>query len=230
MGKQENRIAVGYLRVSSKGQIRGHGFERQRDEIRRYAKKHGYKIIEWYKEAYTGTEMDRPEFLRMVEDLLSNGCRTIIIECMDRFGRRSMVSEQLLALLIRKDIAMISAMTGQNVTEDMQDENDPWKKFIVQIQNNIAELDKRLLVHKLRKAREAKRTKTGRCEGRKPYGYYPGEDEVIKRIKQLYRKPRGEKRLGFQTIAKKLGRSVIAIDLKASRLGLRKTKKRLMRT
>ena len=204
MGKQEKKIAVGYLRVSSKGQIRGHGFERQRDEIRRYAKKHGYKIIEWYREAYTGTEMDRPEFLRMVEDLLSNGCRTIFIECMDRFGRRSMVSEQLLALLIRKDIAMISAMTGQNVTEDMQDENDPWKKFIVQIQNNIAELDKRLLVHKLRKAREAKRAKTGRCEGRKPYGYYPGEDKIIKRIKQLYRKPHGEKRMGFRTIARKL--------------------------
>jgi hypothetical protein len=89
---------------------------------------------------------------------------------------------------------MISAMTGQNITEDVQNEDDPWKKFIVQIQNNIAALDKRLLVHKLRKAREAKRTETGRCEGRKPYGYYPGEAEIVKRIKQLYRKPRGEKR------------------------------------
>jgi DNA invertase Pin-like site-specific DNA recombinase len=65
-------------------------------------------------------------------------------------------------------------MTGQNITEDVQDDNDPWKKFIVQIQNNIAELDKRLLVRKLRKAREAKKAKTSRCEGRKPYGYYPG--------------------------------------------------------
>ena len=204
MGKRTDKIAVGYLRVSSKGQIRGHGFQRQRDAIRQYAKKHGYTVIEWYKEAYTGTEEDRPEFLRMVEELLSNGCRTIIIECMDRFGRRSMVSEQLLALLIRKDITMISAMTGQNITEDVQNDDDPWKKFIVQIQNNIAELDKRLLVHKLRKAREAKRTKTGRCEGRKPYGYYPGEAEIVKRIKQLYRKPRGEKRPGFMTIAKKL--------------------------
>ena len=54
MGKQTTKIAVGYLRVSSKGQIRGHGFQRQRDAIRKYAKKHGYKIIEWYKEAYTG--------------------------------------------------------------------------------------------------------------------------------------------------------------------------------
>ncbi len=209
MGKQKDKIAVGYLRVSSKGQIRGHGFQRQRDEITSYAKKHGYKIIEWYKEAYTGTEQDRPEFLRMVEDLLSNGCRTIIIECMDRFGRRSMVSEQLLALLIRKDIAMISAMTGQNITEDIQDEDDPWKKFIVQIQNNIAELDKRLLVRKLRKAREAKKAKTGRCEGRKPYGYYPGEDKIIKRIKQLNRKPHGEKRMGCRAIARQLNKEGI---------------------
>ena len=115
-----------------------------------------------------------------------------------------MVSEQLLALLIRKDIAMISAMTAQNVTEDVQNENDPWKKFIIQIQNSVAELDKRLLVRKLRKAREAKRVEIGRCEGRKPYGYYPGEDKIIKRIKELYRKPKGEKRMGFRTIARKL--------------------------
>jgi DNA invertase Pin-like site-specific DNA recombinase len=204
MGKQTKKTAVGYLRVSSKGQIKGHGFQRQCDEIQSYAKQNGYRIIEWYKEAYTGTKEDRPEFMRMVEDLLSNGCRTIIIECMDRFGRRSMVTEQLLALLIRKDVAMISAMTGQNVTEDVQDESDPWKKFIVQIQSNIAELDKRLLVRKLRKAREAKKVQTGRCEGRKPYGYFPGEREIVKRIKQLHRKPRGEKRMGFRTIARKL--------------------------
>ncbi|MFH1613471.1 MAG: recombinase family protein [Planctomycetota bacterium] len=162
----------------------------------------------WIKVA--GTEEDRPEFIHMVEDLLSNSCRTIIIECMDRFGRRSVVSEQLLALLIRKGIAMISAMTGQNITEDVQNEDDPWKKFIVQIQNNIAELDKRLLVCKLRKAREAKKAKTGRCEGRKPYGYYPGEEHAMKRIRQLYRKPRGGQRMGFRVIARQLNKERIS--------------------
>jgi DNA invertase Pin-like site-specific DNA recombinase len=198
--------AVGYLRVSSKGQIKGHGFTRQREEIKNYAEKNGFKIVQCYKEAYTGTEEERPAFLNMVEDMLSNGCRTIIIECLDRFGRRSMVSEQLLALLIRKDITMISAMTGQNVTEDVQDENDPWKKFMVQTMNNIAELDKRLLVRKLRKAREAKREATGRCEGRKPFGVNPGEEETIQRIKQLYRKKPGEERLSYHRIAKVLNR------------------------
>ena len=78
MAKQTRDIAVGYLRVSGKGQIRGHGFERQRDEIKGYSKKNGYKIIEWYKEVYTGTEEDRPEFLRMVEELLSGNDNTRI--------------------------------------------------------------------------------------------------------------------------------------------------------
>ena len=97
-------------------------------------------------------------------------------------------------------------MTAQNVTEDVQNENDPWKKFIIQIQNSVAELDKRLLVRKLRKARESKRAETGRCESRKSFGTFPGEDETIKRMKQLYRKKPGEERLSCHRIAKILNK------------------------
>ena len=53
-----------------------------------------------------------------------------------------------------------------------------------------------MLVAKLRKAREAMKAKTGRREGRKPFGFYPGEQETLKRLKQLHRKPRGGERLG----------------------------------
>ena len=59
---------------------------------------------------------------------------------------------------------------------------------------------------KLRKAREAIKAKIGRCEGRKPYGFYEGEEKVIKRIKQLHRKPRGGKRLGPYQIARILNK------------------------
>ena len=64
----------------------------------------------------------------------------------------------------------------------------------------------RFPVHKLRKAREAKRAKTGRREGRKPYGYYPKEEETIKRMRQLYRKKPGEERLNCHRIAKILNK------------------------
>jgi len=50
------------------------------------------------------------------------------------------------------------------------------------------------------------KAKTGRCEGRKPYGFYEGEERLIKRIKQLHRKPRGGKRLGPYQIARILSK------------------------
>jgi len=74
------------------------------------------------------------------------------------------------------------------------------------VQCVCAELDKSMLVAKLRKAREAKKAKTGCREGRKPYGFYEGEEALVKRIKQLHRKPRGGKRLGPYQIARILNR------------------------
>ena len=44
-----------------------------------------------------------------------------------------------------------------------------------------------------------KRAQEGRCEGRKPFGYYEGEAEALKRIQEL----RSEG-LGFDRLAAKL--------------------------
>lgn len=65
---------------------------------------------------------------------------------------------------------------------------------------------KALLLDRLKKGRDAKRAKDGSCEGRKPYGYYPGEADTIARIKQLYRKRPGDDRLSCYRIAKVLNR------------------------
>ena len=79
-------------------------------------------------------------------------------------------------------------------------------KAMNQIQGTCAELDKNLLIRKLKKGRQAKKEKTGKCEGNKPYGFYPGEAEILERIKQLNRKPQGEKRLGPGAIARILNK------------------------
>ena len=192
--------AVGYLRVSGKGQVKGTGFSRQKDAINSYANRARYQITDWYKETHTGTESDRPEFTRMIEDLLSNGIRTVIVESMDRLARDLMVSHQLIALLIRKKIVLISATTGTNVTESMSD--DPMLKALTQIQSVFAELEKNLLVRKLAKSRKRVREQKGRCEGRKPFGFHEEEKPVLKRIKQLNRKPRNRQRLGYYQIAR----------------------------
>ncbi len=60
----------------------------------------------------------------------------------------------------------------------------------------VAQYDKSQIVAKLRGARMRQKVKTGRCEGRKPFGFYAGENTVIERMKAL----RAEG-LGFDRIA-----------------------------
>jgi DNA invertase Pin-like site-specific DNA recombinase len=195
--------AVGYCRVSGKGQqSNGTGLDRQEDTVRAFAKQNGYKLIEIYSEAFTGTESDRPVFEKMLIDLLDNGCRIIIVECLDRLARDLAVQLQIISLLASKGITLINAMTGQDVTSP----TDPMSRAMIQVQGAFAELDKNLLVRKLRKGREKKKAETGRCEGRKPFGLKPGEQDTIDRIKQLYRKKPGEERMTGHRIAKILNK------------------------
>jgi len=199
--KTTKKQAVAYCRVSSAGQQRnGTGLDRQEEIITAYAEQAGYELIRVYREAMTGTDTDRPVFTRMLTDMLSNDCRVVIVERLDRLARDVAIQHQLVVLLCRKGITLISADTQQDVTAAFS--GDPMLKAMIQVQGVFAELDKSILVAKLRKAREAKKSKTGRCEGRKPYGFFEGEEKVVKRIKQLYRKPRCGKRLGPYQIAR----------------------------
>jgi hypothetical protein len=54
-----------------------------------------------------------------------------------------------------------------------------------QFMGAIAEWEKSITVRKLRAARTRIRAKEGRCEGRKPYGYFDGETRIIERMKAL---------------------------------------------
>jgi site-specific DNA recombinase len=201
MARQKTIIVVGYLRVSGKGQINGFGFDRQEETIKSWATHNGATISHLYREEASGTkdETHRPAFAEMVSDILSNGCRTIVVESLDRFARDLAVQMQLLAYLKAKGIRLFSVSTGDDVIASMED--DPMRKAMVQIQGVFSELDKNLTVRKLRKARIAKRAETGRCEGRKPFGFYPEEKRVLARAKELYRKPKGRSRKSLQKVA-----------------------------
>jgi len=192
--------AFSYLRVSSRGQIKGDGFPRQRAAITRYAKARRIEIVGEYLEPFTGTDADRPQFQAMVAELMTNGVRTVLVARLDRFARDLGVQMQLLAYLISKGITLITVDTGQDVTAAML--ADPMAEAMVIMQGLFSQLEKKMLVAKLRKARQAKRERTGRCEGPKLFGEKPGEQETLDRIRQLYRKPRNRPRRGYAEIAR----------------------------
>ena len=193
-----------YLRVSDRSQIDKGGFDRQIKAIKSFCKHQGYTISHIYREeGVSGTkdELDRPVFQDMITAILSNGNRTIIVESLDRLARELRVQEQILMYLARKDISLISANTGEDVTRAIL--SDPMKKALIQIQGVFAELDKSQLVRKLKRGREKAKQDRGKCEGRKHYGEESEEERtILKRITYMRRLSRGQqKRMSFQKIA-----------------------------
>src|SRR5438093_506522 len=201
MPKKIKLPAFAYLRVSGKGQMSGHGFDRQAETINIYAAEHGYIVEQTFPDAFTGTEADRPEFNKMVATILADGVRTILVESLDRLARDVMVQSLLLAKLAQHEIRLINCVTGEDVTASMSE--DPMRKALIQIQSVFSELEKSRLVSKLRRAREAKKQLTGKCEGRKEFGERPGESEIIELMRSLRRKREG-KRMSFARIAEEL--------------------------
>ena len=197
----------GYLRVSGQGQVNGDGYERQEKAIKGYAKANGYEVVNLFKEeGISGTkgEEERPAFKKMIAEILRDGVNTILVESLDRLAREYRIQEQLLIYLVSKGIDLISANTGENVTQAIQ--ADPMKKAMVQIQGIFSELDKSLLVRKLRVARERVRKEKGKCEGAKRYGENSEEEKaIVARIRLMKRKRRGGHRgMTLQQIADQL--------------------------
>lgn len=162
--------AFAYLRVSGKGQVEGDGFERQRSAIQQFSKSNDLVIAHEYQErGYSGAAegMDRPAWVEMIAEIMSNGVKTIVIERLDRLARDLMVQEHIIADLRRRGITLISAAEPDLCL------NDPTRKLLRQIMGAIAEYDKSMIVLKLRGARQRQRHRGERCEGAKPFGEDP---------------------------------------------------------
>src|ERR1017187_4393307 len=174
--------AFGYLRVSGKGQIDGDGFPRQLQAINAYAAAHEITIVKVFREkGVTGSKesMDRPAFSEMMTALHSNGVRTIIIEKLDRLARDLMVQEATIADLQKHSFTLIS------VAEPDLMATDPTRILMRQLMGAVAQYDKSQIVLKLRGARQRMKAKTGRCEGRKPFGARPGESVIRDHIRTM---------------------------------------------
>jgi DNA invertase Pin-like site-specific DNA recombinase len=188
--------AHAYLRVSGKGQVEGDGFTRQLKAIKEYAAAHDMKIVNVYREeGVSGTKESaaRPAWSELMTALHSNGVGVIIIERLDRLARDLMVQETIIADLLKNGFELVS------VAEPDLMANDPTRILVRQMMGAVAQYEKSQIVLKLRGARLRKRAKTGRCEGRKPYGFYEGERAALDRVKAL----RAEG-LGFDRIAARL--------------------------
>lgn len=197
--------AYAYIRVSGKGQVDGDGFDRQRQAIEACAVASGLEVVQYFQEeGVSGTKEDRPALARMLVDLEENGhgIKTVIVERLDRLARDLMVQEVILGDFQRRGISFISAAEGSDLLE-----GSPTRKLVRQVLGAISEYDKAMLVAKLKAARERKRARTGRCEGRKGYADSEEGRAVIREVKRLRRKKPGCEAMSYELIADELNRA-----------------------
>ena len=187
--------AYQYVRVSSRGQLDGHGIDRQKRAIASYAKKNRIQLVETFEEQETGTTEHRPELAKMLKRLKQNpDVRFVLVEKLDRVARDLIVQERVVARLRELEVNLISVVEGEDLLSQ-----DPTRKFIRQTLGAVAELDKSLLVEKLRLSREQIRSTRGRCEGRKPIEAV--EPELLAELKRLRRKRPGKRCRSYAQIA-----------------------------
>jgi DNA invertase Pin-like site-specific DNA recombinase len=184
-----------YLRVSSTGQLDGDGPVRQFDSVTAFANRHGFLLASGdFLDDISGAVdgMERPAFIRLLGQCERGDA--IVVERLDRLARTLMVQEIMLAECRTRGVVVYSA--DQEMVDQADTGADPTRKMIRQVLGAVAEWEKTAISLKLKKARDRIRETSGKCEGAKPYGQYPGENAVIETVKSLH-----EQGYGYSFIA-----------------------------
>jgi DNA invertase Pin-like site-specific DNA recombinase len=160
--------AFAYLRTSSATNVgeKKDSDKRQRQAIATYAKAHNVTIEDVFYDAdVKGADpvYVRPAFAEMLTAIRGNGVRTIIVETASRFARDLIVQETGYQYLRDLGITLIAADDPDAFTAET-----PTAVLIRQVLGAVSQFQKAELVAKLKGARDRKRAREGRCEGRKP--------------------------------------------------------------
>lgn len=90
MNLQHNKKAALYCRLSrdDRDVSESDSIQNQELMLSRFASVQGFKIVDVYKDdGYTGTNFDRPDFMRMLSDLKTGRADTVVVKDLSRFGR-----------------------------------------------------------------------------------------------------------------------------------------------
>ena len=170
-----------YLRVSGKGQLDGDGFDRQLLACEKHARENQLEIAEVFREKGVcgATDLeDRPALSELFAALEENGVKTVIVEKLDRLARDLLVQETIIADMQKRGYLLVSTAEPDLCS------NDPSRILMRQIFGAIAQYEKAMIVMKLRGARQRKKAREGKCEGRHAFGEKPSEARTLEQIKE----------------------------------------------
>jgi DNA invertase Pin-like site-specific DNA recombinase len=190
---------VAYLRVSSEGQVDGYGLDVQERAVRAWAKAHGHRIVALHTDAGISGATDAADRPGLSAALLAlqrpPEAEGLVVARLDRLARALTVQEAALAVAWRAGGRVFTADAGEVLRDDP---DDPMRTALRQVVGVFAELDRRMVVKRLRDGRKAKADAGRHSTGAYAYGLrgggkgrqrdaVPDEDErlIVERVGEL---------------------------------------------
>jgi len=210
------KIAI-YARVSTEKQEKQETIQSQLSELREYAKKNRFTLIEEYvDEGYSGELLDRPSLDRLRDDAKKGLFEVILVHSPDRLSRKfvnaGLVQEELKKNNVR--IIYLNRPDSKDTPED---------NLMNNMQGVIAEYEKEKIKERTRRGRMHKAKSGLLVTSQAPYGYKYIRDDKINKVVGHYKVVASEskvvklifdllvyKKLSIRAIARELTRRNIA--------------------
>ena len=182
-----------YIRVSTDAQFEeGYSVEAQRDLLEGYCRSRGWKDYEFYIDGgYTGSNIDRPEMKRLIEDAKAGLISQVVVYKLDRLSR-----SQKDTLYLIEDVFNPAGIGFTSLNENM-DTTTPMGRAMLGIMSAFAQLERETIRERTRMGmRERVRGGLWMGGGHPPFGYdydsargilVPNADaETVRLIYRLY--------------------------------------------
>lgn len=152
--KEDDTIVYGYARVSTVKQMKnGNSLDDQTARLKEAG------ATEIYKDSYTGTKMERPEFDKLRKKLTKGD--TLIVTKLDRFARTATDGAKLVQELVDAGIDVQILNMGKA-------DNTPMGKLMIHIMFSFAEFERDMIVERTQTGKALARSKGLQVDGRPP--------------------------------------------------------------
>lgn len=169
----ENITAL-YCRLSRDDELQGdsNSIKNQKAMLSKYAKEHGFTNPQFYvDDGYSGTNFNRPDFQRMMDDVHAGRIRTIIVKDMSRLGR------DYLKVGLYTEITFPEANVRFIAVNDNVDSNNAMDNDFTPFRNIINEWYAKDTSKKVRAVFRAKGMSGKHLCTCPPYGYMKDKDD-----------------------------------------------------
>lgn len=175
---QKLRLVV-YLRVSTVGQLDGYGLEAQEKACRRWVNANGHRIVRICADGgITGkaTEDERPGLTESLGLLADGSADGLLAPNLDRLARELTVQEAALSVIWAYGGRAFTVDHGEHLADD---DDDPMRTFVRQVMGAAAQLERGLIVKRLKSGRRTKAAGGGYAYGAPAYGYQAVNKELV---------------------------------------------------